>query len=87
MDTGTTPCRTFRDVSYELARWRTRLGDYLPAIAVFMTNDSSEYSQSFGPMPEHRDYSSDGHRFTLLFTGDNGRSLVYDIRQIADDRR
>ena len=88
VDTGTTPCRTFRDVSYELARGRVRLDDYLPAIAVFMTNDSSKSSQSFGPMREHRDYTSDGTGSLFcspVTTASHWSTTSAGSRMIADD--
>ena len=33
------------------------------------------------PMRERRTYVSEGFRFTVLFSADNGKSVVYDIRQ------
>jgi hypothetical protein len=80
VDTGTTLCRTFREVSYELLRGRIRPADFLPAIAVFMPGDSRPYSPLFEPMRERHDYVSAGCRFTLLFSADSSRVVVYDVR-------
>jgi hypothetical protein len=85
IDTGTTPCRTVREVSYELLRGRAKPADFLPSIAVFMPGDPRRYSSLFEPMRERRDYVSDGCRFTLLFSADSGKSVVYDIRSVSDD--
>jgi len=87
VDTGATPCRTFREVSYELLRGRAGPADFLPAIAVFMPGDSRRYSPLFEPMRERRDYVSEGCRFTLLFCADSGRAAVYDIRSVRDEDR
>jgi hypothetical protein len=80
VDTGTTRTRTFREVSYDLLRGRTRPADFLPAVAVFMPGDSRRYSPLFEPMRERHDYVSDGCRITLLFSADSGKAVVYDIR-------
>jgi hypothetical protein len=87
VDTGTTPCRTFREVSYELLRGRTKPAGILPAIAVFMPDDPRKYSSLFEPMRERRDYVSDGCRFTLLFRADSSKAVVYDIRPVKADSR
>jgi len=84
VDTGTTRCGTFREVSYELVRGRTRLADHLPAIAVFMPGDPRGYPPLFEHMRERRDYVSDGCRFTILFSADNGRSVIYDVRMARE---
>jgi hypothetical protein len=82
VDTGATPCRTYREVSYELLRGRSKPADFLPAIAVFMPGDPRKYSSLFEPMRERRDYMSDGCSFTLIFSADSGKSVVYDIRPV-----
>jgi hypothetical protein len=84
--TGAMPCRTFREVSYDVLRGQSRPADFLPAVAVFMPGDSRRYLPFFEPMREGRDYVSHGCRFTLLFKGDNGKSLVYDIRPVRHDK-
>ena len=84
VDTGTARCRTFREVSYDVLRKRRRLEDFLPAAAVFMTDDPRRYSSLFEPMRESRDYVAGGCQFTLLFRADNGNVAVYDIRSAAD---
>jgi len=94
VDTGQTPCRTFREVSYELLR-RPRhssfvlrhSSDLLPALAVFMPDDPRRYSPLFSPMRERRDYTAEGCRFTLLFSADSGKALVYDIRPHSVESR
>jgi hypothetical protein len=86
VDTGATPCQTFREVSYEVLRGQSRTADFLPAVAVFMPGDSRRYLPLFEPMREGCDYVSDGSRFTLLFRCDNGKSLVYDIRPVRHDK-
>jgi hypothetical protein len=85
VDTGTTPCLTFREVRYEILRGRAKPADFLPAIAVFMPGDPRKYSPLFEPMRERRDYVSDGCRFTLLFSADNGRAAVYDVHSDTDE--
>ncbi len=80
VDTGATPCRTFREVSYELLRGRAGPADFLPTIAVFMPGDPRRYSPLLEPMREGRSYVVDGCRFTMMFSADSGRSVVYDIR-------
>lgn len=87
VDTAATPCRTFREVSYEMLRGRSKLADFLPAIAVFMPGDSRRYSPLFEPMRERRDYVSEGCRFTLMFSADSGRAAVYDIRSVRYETR
>lgn len=84
VDTEATPCLTVRDISYELLRGKNRLTDFAPAIAVFTPADPRRYSAVFEPMRERRDYTADSCRFTLLFTADSGKSVVYDIRQTQD---
>ncbi len=81
VDPGATPFRTFREVSYEILRGRVGPADFLPAIAVFIPDDPRKYSPLFEPMRDSRGYVSNGCRFTLLFSADNGKSEVYDIRQ------
>jgi hypothetical protein len=85
VDTGTTPCRTFRELSYELIRDRFKARDFLPAIAVFRPGDSRRYLPLFELMRERRDYVSDGCRFTLLFSADSGRAVVYSIRSVCQE--
>jgi hypothetical protein len=85
VDTGTTPCRTFRELSYELIRGRLKARGFLPAIAVFRPGDSRRYLPLFEPMRERRDYISDGCRFTLLFSADSGRAVVYSIRSVSQE--
>jgi len=80
VDTGAARLRTFREVSYDILRRQSTLADFLPAIAVFQPGDSRKYSPVFEPMRERRDYVSDGCRFTLLFSADSDRAVVYDIR-------
>ena len=87
VDTASSPCRTFREVSYDILRGRSRPADFLPAIAVFISADSRRYLPMFEPMRERRDYVSDGCRFTLLFSPDNGTSAVYDIRPVGEENR
>ena len=83
VDTGTTPCRTFREVSYGLLRGRSRPADFLPAVAVFRPDDPRRYSPLFEPMRTHKSYTVDGYRFTLMFSADSGKSVVYDIRPVS----
>ena len=85
VDTATTPCRTFREVSYEMLRGRSKPEDLLPAIAVFIPGDPRKYSSLFEPMRERRSYVTDACRFTLLFCADSGRAVVYDIRPVKTD--
>jgi|GEM_PF-488504 len=85
VDTGTTSCRTFRDVSYSMLWNRVKLAELLPAIAVFMPRDPRRYSPLLNPMREHRDFTADGCRFKLLFSADSGSSAVYDIRPAGID--
>ncbi len=80
VDTGTTRCRTFRELSYELLRGTLKAADFLPAIAVFRPGDTRRYLPLFEPMRERTDYVSDGCRFTLLFRADSGTAVVYRIR-------
>jgi hypothetical protein len=80
VDTGTTRCRTFRELSYELLRGTLKAADFLPAIAVFRAGDSRRYLPLFEPMRERGDYVSDGCRFTLLFSAAGGTAAVYDVR-------
>lgn len=87
VDTGITPCRTFREVSYYTLRGRSRPADFFPALAVFVLEDSRKYLPMFEPMRERRDYVSDGCRFTLLFSPDNGTSAVYDVRPVGEENR
>jgi hypothetical protein len=83
VDTGATPCRTFREVSYELLRGRSRPADFLPALAVFLPDDPRSYTPLLEPMRERKSYTAGGCRFTLVFAADSGRSVVYDIRQTS----
>jgi hypothetical protein len=85
VDTGAVPSRTFREVSYQLLRGLTVTADYLPAIAVFMPGDPRTYSSLFEPMRQRHDYDADGCRFTLLFSADSGKLVVYDLRSVGDD--
>ena len=80
VDAGTTPCRTFRDVSYDILRGRSKPSDLLPALAVFMPADPCKYLPLFEPMRGRRDYAVDGCRFTPLFSAGNGSFVVYDVR-------
>jgi 4-amino-4-deoxy-L-arabinose transferase-like glycosyltransferase len=80
VDTGSTPCRTFRELSYELLRGTGKAGDFLPAIAVFRPGDTRRYLPLLERMRERRDYVSDCCRFTLLFSADSGTAVVYRIR-------
>jgi hypothetical protein len=91
-DTGQTACRTFREISYELLRrprhssfFLRHSSDLLPAIAVFVPDDPRRYSPLFNPMRERRNYTANGCQFTLLFSADSGKAVVYDIRPSADD--
>jgi len=87
VDTGSTPCRTFREVSYHTLRGKSRPADFLPALAVFVLDDSRKYLPLFGPMRERRDYVSDGCRFTPIFSADNGTLVVYDVRSVGEENR
>jgi hypothetical protein len=58
--------------------------DVLPSIAVLMPDDPRRYSPLFSPLQERRDYSADDCRFTLLFSADSGKAVVYDIRPDTD---
>jgi hypothetical protein len=85
VDSGAARLRTFREVNYDILRSHSTLTDFLPAIAVFMPSDSRKYLPVFEPMRERRDYVSDGCRFTLLFSADSGRAVVYVIRPVEAD--
>jgi hypothetical protein len=87
VDTAGTPCRTFREVSYEVLRGRRRLADFLPALAVFVTADSRKYLPVFEPLRGRRNYESGGCRFTLVFSADNGTLVVYDVRSVNEENR
>ena len=80
VDAGTTPCRTFRDVSYDMLRGRSKPSDFLPALAVFMPADPCKYLPLFEPMRRRREYAVDGYHFTSLFSASNGSFVVYDVR-------
>jgi hypothetical protein len=80
VDTAAARLRTFREANYDILRKQSTLADFLPALAVFMRGDSRKYLPVFESMRERRDYVSDGCRFTLLFSADSGRAVVYDIR-------
>jgi len=80
VDAGTTPCRTFRDVSYDILRGRSKPSDFLPTLAVFMPADPCKYLPLFEPMRGRRDYAGDGFHFTPLFSAGNGSFVVYDVR-------
>jgi hypothetical protein len=84
VDTGTTCCRTFRELSYELLRGTHKAADFLPAISVFRPGDSRRYLPLLERMRERRDYVSDDCRFTLLLSADSGTVAVYDVRAVAD---
>ena len=84
IDTGSTRTLTFREVSYDLLRHRSRLDSFLPALAVFLPGDPRNYSPRFTPMRERVSYSNEGCRFSLLFAADSGKAVVYDIRPISD---
>ena len=83
--TGTTRCRTFREVSYELLRGTPKAAYFLPAIAVFRPGNSRRYLPLFERMRQRRDCVSDGWRFTVLSQTDKGKSVAHVIRQT--DRR
>jgi hypothetical protein len=87
VDTVAARLRTFREANYDILRKQSTLAGFLPAIAVFMPDDSRRYLPVFEPMRERRDCVSDGCRFTLLFSADNGKSVVYDIRPAESDNR
>ena len=87
VDTGSTPCRTFREVSYYTLRGRSRPADFLPALAVFVLDDSRRYLPLFSAMRERKDYVSDGYRFTPVFSADNGTLVVYDVRPVGEENR
>jgi hypothetical protein len=80
VDTGPARLRTFREVNYDILRGHSTLTDFLPAITVFMPGDAREYLPVFESMRNRRNYVSDGCQFTLLFSTDSGRAVVYDIR-------
>jgi hypothetical protein len=84
VDTGSTPCRTFRELSYELPRGTLKTAYFLPAIAVFRPGDSRRYLPLFDRMRERRDYVIGGCQITLLFSADSSTALVYDVRAVAD---
>jgi hypothetical protein len=92
VDTGQTACRTFREISYELLRrprhssfFLRHSSDLLPALAVFMPDDPRRYSPLFSPMRDRRDYTANGCQFTLLFSAESGKAVVYDIRTVSTD--
>ena len=80
VDAGTTPCRTFRAVSYDILSGRSKPSDFLPALAVFMPADPWKYPPLFEPMRERRTYTMDGCVFTPHFAASNGSFVVYDVR-------
>jgi hypothetical protein len=80
VDEGTTPCRTYRSVRYDMLVGRSKPSDFLPALAVFMPADSCKYLPLFEPMRGRRGYAMDGYRFTSLFYAGNGSFVVYDVR-------
>ena len=80
MDAGTTPCRTFRAASYDVLSGRSKPSDFLPALAVFMPDDSRKYLPLFEPMRKRRAYTMDGCVFTPHFAASNGSFVVYDVR-------
>jgi hypothetical protein len=80
VDTATTPCRTFRTVSYALLSGRSKPSDFLPALAVFTPDDSRRHLPLFEPMRKRRAYTMDGITFTPLFSAGNGTLVVYDVR-------
>jgi len=87
VDTGSTPCRTFREVSYYTLRGKSRPADFLPALAVFVLDDSRKYLPLFSAMRERKDFVSDGCRVTPVFAADNGTLVVYDIRPVGGQSR
>jgi len=50
-----------------------------------MPGDPRKYSPLLEPMREGKSYIADGCRFTLLFSADSGKSVVYDIRPVEAD--
>jgi len=80
VEAGTTPCRTFREVGYDMLRGRARSADLLPALAVYMSDDSRKYAPLFEPMRGRRSYAMDGCQFTPIFIAGNRTFVVYDVR-------
>jgi hypothetical protein len=80
LETGTTPCRSYREVGYDILSGKARPGDLLPALAVFMPADSRKSSPLFERMRERGKYIAGGCTFTPLFTAGNGELVVYDVR-------
>jgi len=80
VNAGTTPCRTFRAVSYDVLSRRSKPSDFLPALAVFMPDDSRKYLPLFEPMRKRRAFTMDGVTFTPILSASNGALVVYDVR-------
>ena len=76
---------TYRQLSQTLVDRRQRLGEYLPALAVWIQSDPSYCLKLFQAMDDRGNFLLGDLRFSLLGASDNGLVLIYDIRPAGDE--